>query len=351
MGTGLGGHGGSQGSSGGQGGVASSSSGSQSASASTSSSSSSSSASSSSSGEPSCGMGGDPCVGFADCCSGTCAGNVCTQCATTGDKCGQGGCCIGDTCYFGVCHNCKDDGNPCQTSGDCCSTVCSQGACAQLDCGPLLSCGSYCVDSANDENNCGSCGHACGFTQSCCGGVCADLSSDDNHCGVCDNTCGPSDDCASGTCLLSLCCEEDVNVGSSELPSVYFDRHMAWPIVPQCSILLSGIDVFTTQGWLYLLSDSQGEPGATLFKNGVPVAPAPQWAHVPVNPPIQLAKGTTYWLSHFSSASASTRSVANQGVMIPFKTAFGGFPPANPVGPWSDGGSTHIMFKLIGKCP
>src|SRR5207253_219213 len=46
----------------------------------------------------------------------------------------------------------------------------SAGDC--IPCG-IAQCGNKCVDTGNDRQNCGSCGHACTGTQQCVSGACA----------------------------------------------------------------------------------------------------------------------------------------------------------------------------------
>lgn len=305
--------------------------------------------SSSSSGAPTCNPGGAPCQSFSDCCSGTCSANVCTPCGTTGQPCAPDGCCVGDVCYHNKCGACSIDGDPCQQSGECCSTVCSQGQCVPLACFPLSSCGSYCADLKTDQQNCGFCGHWCGAGETCCAGSCVNLQADDANCGNCGKQCAGTDDCSFGTCSLSLCCEDSVNVSEGELPPVAFSKYMAWPFTPQCDMLLAAIDIFTTQGWLYFMSDAQGAPGSVLMKTGVSVAPIPQWAHVPVQPHVQLTKGEVYWISHYSGGP-STRTVAASGLGVAYKVSDEPGPPNNPVGPWMDAGVLPIMFKVFGDC-
>ena len=59
-------------------------------------------------------------------------------------------------------------------------------------------CGSMCVDTTSDLNNCGTCGHFCDLAGACCGGKCTYLNSDNNNCGGCGLRCP-------GTCHLGVC--------------------------------------------------------------------------------------------------------------------------------------------------
>ena len=101
----------------------------------------------------------------------------------------------------------------------------------EIQCGVGLTlCGGECVNTENDNNNCGSCGNVCITSSSCsnsscvcdegltlCGNICASLqaidllccdgvvtitSNNDNHCGSCDNPC----DTQNGfSCQASVC--------------------------------------------------------------------------------------------------------------------------------------------------
>jgi hypothetical protein len=292
-------------------------------------------------------MGGDPCVGFADCCSGTCAGNVCTQCATTGDKCGQGGCCIGDTCYFGVCHNCKDDGNPCQTSGDCCSTVCSQGTCAPLDCGSLLSCGSYCVDSANDANNCGSCGNVCPVGATCCGGKCRDTLIDPAHCGACYSPCDQQHYCDNGSCAFKPeCCEASTNYGIGNPAAPVLTGNgtdgIKWDFTPTCSFLLTAVKIFTDAGAVWL-----EKGGVGLGSKWLDELPSPQWQTWTLAAPVQLVSGQTYQVGQqFGGGMIVTvrTSEVVGGVPIPSKI--------HKSNAWTNNPNLRPLSAIfVGNCP
>jgi hypothetical protein len=63
-------------------------------------------------------------------------------------------------------------------------------------------CDGACVNLKNDQNNCGSCGNACG-NDTCCGGSCKDLSGDYDNCGSCGHGCGfPDTGCSGGECCV-----------------------------------------------------------------------------------------------------------------------------------------------------
>jgi len=111
------------------------------------------------------------------CPSGDCANGVCYCGGTFGDTCGP-------------CETCNKDANQCEP------TTCGGGqAC----------CGSGCVDTQTDPNNCGACGNTCGAGQMCCGGGCVDTATDSNNCGSCGNVCLGGDTCQNGLCIGSAC--------------------------------------------------------------------------------------------------------------------------------------------------
>ena len=75
-------------------------------------------------------------------------------------------------------------------------------------------CGSGCKDLSADQQNCGTCGNACGTGQTCqggqclcsagllaCGGNC--VASDASHCGSCSTTCAGGQVCANNACAAS----------------------------------------------------------------------------------------------------------------------------------------------------
>jgi len=79
-----------------------------------------------------------------------------------------------------------------------------QGLC--YTCGPaaasrgsLTLCGTTCVNTTSDLNNCGQCGNVCQQPNNdfCCSGTCA--KSNNNHCGSCGNVCSTDTACCDST--------------------------------------------------------------------------------------------------------------------------------------------------------
>ncbi|CAL9218769.1 unnamed protein product [Arabidopsis halleri] len=64
----------------------------------------------------------------------------------------------------------------------------------------LHCCKKHCRNVLGDKNNCGRCGHKCGFGQRCCGGVCTYVNFNPNHCGKCTRKCASGVKCEYGYC-------------------------------------------------------------------------------------------------------------------------------------------------------
>lgn len=153
------------------------------------------------------------CNGVPGFCSTDCSvepdGTVCPDIIDSdGAVCCAGGCVDSknDELNCGGCGATCEDGNSCcnggcvdlQTDGDNCG-YCG-GSCWGLSC-----CGGGCVNTDWDFHNCGACGTDCANTPGateCCMGECFDYQTDPNHCGSCWNTCDAGEICASGKCVL-----------------------------------------------------------------------------------------------------------------------------------------------------
>jgi hypothetical protein len=164
-----------------------------------------------------------------DCCGGACRNlstdvNHCGTCGRDCDedqtadrcvagncRCGNGGPCPRDqTCCAGACRDLGSDVAHCGACGRVCSfanaeAICTAGDCGFAcqtgfaDCNEVASDGCE-VDTRTDEVHCGTCGAACGVSETCCDGICRPLNTDEAHCGNCGTACGAGETCCSGVC-------------------------------------------------------------------------------------------------------------------------------------------------------
>ena len=114
----------------------------------------------------------DDCPGAAACCANACcaAGQVCDTRAPAPDTC----CTPGGTCAPASCASVPDlcgGQRECECTGD-------------LEC-----CGTACINTDTDRNNCGACGNACTGCQTCSNGVCSG-----------SGACASWQTCQNGTC-------------------------------------------------------------------------------------------------------------------------------------------------------
>ncbi|MEZ4409655.1 MAG: MXAN_6577-like cysteine-rich protein [Polyangiales bacterium] len=136
-------------------------------------------------------------------------------------------CGAGQTRCGDVCVDTASNNDNCGSCGNACSAgqTCTAGACAsQTDCpAGQTRCGSSCVDTGSDAANCGACGNACPTGDTCtggtcmtpvscpsgqtaCGTACVDTSADVANCGSCGNACAAGEACSSGVCMASMSC-------------------------------------------------------------------------------------------------------------------------------------------------
>jgi len=157
---------------------------------------------------------------------------------------GGGGGCPLTTCGT-ECVDTRWDPNNCGGCALACTggQLCNDGMCAG-GCGlGTVDCGGRCVDTQVDPNNCGSCAMACPTGQACgmgtcvltcpggtenCSGSCVDVSSNTTHCGMCGNACPPGQACFGGTCGMrpTVDIDEDTISDYDEQRSIDRDTDM-----------------------------------------------------------------------------------------------------------------------------
>jgi hypothetical protein len=126
------------------------------------------------------------------------------------------------------------DGQNCGGCGRTCSAgqVCSAGTCAIACYNGTTACGQSCINLSDDPANCGACGTKCNAGEVCsqgkcaltcgggttlCGDKCKDTNADPNNCGGCGTTCSAGEMCVTGACGLDcapgyLACHVTVKV-------------------------------------------------------------------------------------------------------------------------------------------
>jgi glucosylceramidase len=100
------------------------------------------------------------------------------------------------------------------------------GTAGTITCTTGTACGQSCVNTATDNNNCGTCGNLCGIGQSCqasqcvcqtglilCNGLC--VQSDANHCGTCTMTCSAGQVCSNNACTSEGCTGSQMMCGTA----------------------------------------------------------------------------------------------------------------------------------------
>lgn len=290
--------------------------------------------------------GGVPCHVFSECCSGTCANNVCAKCASAEEKCADG-CCVGLTCYDGKCGACKDDGQPCVAFADCCSGVCTSGFCAPLICDVgMNACGNKCVEPL-DHDNCLSCSNKCATGAECCQSGCVDTANDASNCGACNVHCAWYKECKIGVCSNSpSCCNDGPNASHSPAEGDLIQPHgeLVWPFTPSCNMKVKQIGVFTIGGWVGLAEDVQGKPGKELGGSQLVDGVAASWLFGKFD--FNLVAGQQYWIVHDDTDNQFARaSIAPGGALLPTYSSM------IPNGPYTKVADWPMTAKLIGDCP
>lgn len=141
------------------------------------------------------------------------------QAPCEGERCffGDGCCEAGLRCCGEVCVNTFEDDNNCGECGNRCSPgkICFGGVCECLN--GLTRCGDFCLDTSRDWDNCGACDQRClPLGTPCCDGVCTENRFNNSHCGNCNNSCPPGFECCHAQCIDS----EDFTCCPSQPPSV-----------------------------------------------------------------------------------------------------------------------------------
>ncbi len=156
-----------------------------------------------------CGACGNACADGRRCCAGTCLDTSADEanCGACGIVCADGHQCCDGTCLDTSADeaNCGDCGIVCASTEWCVSGVCEcKRLCDGRECGDD-SCGGTC-GTCTDDNTCidGAClcdGAVCADGTKCCDETCLDTSDDDANCGACGNVCGAAERCLDSTCV------------------------------------------------------------------------------------------------------------------------------------------------------
>ena len=161
-----------------------------------------------------------PCSGMRDCCGGACVstqnsttdcGSCGRRCDVRGNRCVSGTCLCGDSaecsgvqvCCGGRCVDVQTDSMACGRCDNACPSgqACAGGTCQVTTCTPSCDADETC--GADGACHCGS-GSTCG-AQGCCGGECVDTMNDEMNCGRCGMTCSSGQTCVSGSCTTPTC--------------------------------------------------------------------------------------------------------------------------------------------------
>jgi hypothetical protein len=314
---------------------------------------------------------GDTCVDtatdIANCgdCGQACGGaKVCVQ-----GKCAEA-CPPGSTLCTDKCVNTDVDRTDCGMCGKACggTDVCAKGKCvASCEAEGWLTCSGVtstldagaamnCVDPTRDQNNCGSCGHACQAAESCsnglccvaghanCGGQCIDTQSDVNNCGACGVVCPMSaPSCTGGVC--SKCRPSILILGDSQTA---VNTNM------KASFKAAGftvVDVIDSGGTQYSGTPPASNYGAVMVIRGLQINGADmpmsgqqaivtaqgQGTGVILDAFVSLEQQNNHlqtikplWLMSFGNGSGNIGGTVSPGVQQPFFYMLGSFGLVNP---------------------
>ncbi|OFX21088.1 MAG: hypothetical protein A2V77_11000 [Anaeromyxobacter sp. RBG_16_69_14] len=183
--------------------------------------------------EPSqCKAVGLVCGDSSDCCTNSCAANLCVepadQCLAGGAQCSAASACCSGQCEGGSCTTpvvpaCTPGGEECSANADCCSTACDAtiGKCsssqfckaASEPCASGGECCNLTCDSGTGTCASGAClsiGESCSGAAQCCSGLCtngqcAAVPTDSATCTTLGNACGAGSECCSTNCQGGKC--------------------------------------------------------------------------------------------------------------------------------------------------
>jgi hypothetical protein len=116
------------------------------------------------------------------------------------------------------------------------------------------------------------------------------------------------------------CCSDDQNPAPlSDNPCGQAAKWIAWKYVPSCSLLITRIELHTSDGSAALIADEGDMPGNFIFEATLGAPDANGWRGIDLMPPVPVKAGAIYWIGE----SAGLCSVASAGMQQPY---YGGSP-------------------------